>query len=156
MRGCFSLKKKLFARRRARQCKAVLNGSLPTSVWHLCPESLSEHFVNLANKRWVAGDVWYQEEWSDSDLRLLPKPGKATKLPRNLRQSRLQDPGEKCVVRIPRVRLLCRIDISLQRHPQYAYIPRKSIDQAVSTVSEHCYVMRDALLRCGADDGLIM
>ena len=87
----------------------------------------------------------YPSEVVDCDLRLLPKPNKPTRLPKDLRPLGLQDPSAKLLAVVLRTRLLLIVQERLRRIPQYAYCPQKAIDQAIARVAQHCHRVREVV-----------
>ena len=88
-------------------------------------------------------------EVTDCSLVLLPKPGKTTKLPRDLRPLGIQDPTSKIIAGILRDRLVAQVGHVLDDYPQFAYCKGKSIDEGISRVAQFCKNVRSRL-RAGA------
>ena len=125
--------------------KAIPTDSAPVAAWKACSAVLSDRLSQLANSHWGQGVLWYPHTWADSHLALILKPRKMTKRPKDLRPLGIQDPGGKCMARILKERLLAEIGQTLQDIPQYAYIPGKSIDQAIARVASHCSRIKSRL-----------
>ena len=90
--------------------KSQTGKAVPTdAAWKACSAMLSDRLSQLANSHWGQGALWYPHTWADSHLALIPKPGKMTKRPKDLRPLGIQDPGGKCVARILKERLLAEI-----------------------------------------------
>ena len=133
------------ARMKSQTGKAVPTDSAPVAAWKACSAMLSDRLSQLANSHWRQGALWYPHTWADSHLALIPKPGKMTKRPKDLRPLGVQGPGGKCMARILKERLLAEIGQTLQDVPQYAYIPGKPIGQAIARVASHCSRIRSRL-----------
>ena len=80
-------------------------------------------------------------------LALLPKPGRPSKRPQDLRPLGLQDPASKVYACLLRDKLEPYLLPWLSDKPQYAYIPGRSIDEAVLRACRNCDVIRDTLRR---------
>ena len=129
--------------------KAVPVTSLPVEVWQAC----SEIFADCVSVTYAA-DVATEpsalsSEITDCSLVLLPKPGKATKLPRDLRPLGIQDPTSKIIAGILRDRLVAQVGHVLAAYPQFAYCKGKSIDEGICRVAQFCKNVRSRL-RAGA------
>ena len=72
--------------------KSVPDGSLPAELWRLCPDAFAK-FLHAQIGRGVEGCL--PPEVSECQLSLLPKPGKRSRLPKDLRPLGIQDPGAK-------------------------------------------------------------
>ncbi|CAE7225383.1 unnamed protein product [Symbiodinium microadriaticum] len=124
--------------------KAVPASSVPTEIWQLCPAEYACKLESLLATRSRTGAP-VPPEVSHCELSLLPKPGKDTRRLRDLRPLGLQDPSSKIYALALRGRLMEYIQPLLDEIPQYAYIPGKSIDQAIVRVAQHCTAIRSRL-----------
>ena len=125
--------------------KAVPVTSLPVEVWQAC----SETFAGCVSVTYAA-DVATEpsalsSEITDCSLVLLPKPGRATKLPRDLRPLGIQDPTSKIIAGILRDRLVIQVGHVLAEYPQFAYCKGKSIDEGICRVAQFCKNVRSRL-----------
>ena len=75
-------------------------------------------------------------EWADCELLLIPKPGKVSKRPKDLRLG-LQDPGGKSIATALKDRLLPMVWDALWSTPQYAYVTNRAIDEAIYTLPKN-------------------
>ena len=121
--------------------KAVPPSSLPAEMWKLCPEECSAWLSAILECS--IADHSLPSEMADCTLSLLPKPGRTTRLPKDLRPLGLQDQSSKIVAIVLRARLLAIVRERLDTVPQYAYCPQKAIDQAISRVARHCRTIRE-------------
>ena len=100
--------------------KAIPSTSLPVEVWQACPDI----FADCVARSYVEGVATepscLPSEITDCSLVLLPKPGKTSKLPGDLRPLGIQDPTSKVVARIVRDQLATYVGAILDANPQYA------------------------------------
>ena len=83
--------------------KAVPPNSLPAEMWKLCPEECAAWLSAILERSTAANTL--PPEVADCTLSLLPKPGRTTRLPKDLRPLGLQDPSSKIVAIVLRTRL---------------------------------------------------
>ena len=124
--------------------KAVPASSVPAEIWQLCPTEYACKLSGLLQTCAQAGAP-VPPEVSHCELSLLPKPGKDTRRPCDLRPLGLQGPSSKIYALAVRGRLMEYIQPLLDRVPQYAYVPGKNIDQAIVRVAKHCAAIRHRL-----------
>ena len=124
--------------------KAVPDGSLPAELWKLSPDSFAE-FLHSELCASIENSHSYPPEISECTLSLMPKPGKSSKLPKDLRPLGLQDPSAKIFAAVLKHKIMEQAGPALHRCPQYAYSKGKAIDEAILRVSEHCRKIRDSL-----------
>ena len=98
--------------------KSVPDGSLPAELWRLCPDVFAK-FLHAQIGRGVEGCL--SPEVSECQLSLLPKPGKRSRLPKDLRPLGIQDPGAKIFATVLKHRVMVQAMPVLQQCPQYAY-----------------------------------
>ena len=122
--------------------KAVPKASMPADVWKLTSSTMSAHFTQILHTC-QHQKLQLPAEIADCELSLLPKPGKVSRRPQDLRPLGLQNPSAKVYAIILRNRLLEVVHRRLLLSTQYAYCPGKSIDQAISRVAQHCYLVRE-------------
>ena len=126
--------------------KAVPVQSPAAEVWQTSPKPFADYFVqHLAHCR--AQRKPLPVEATDCQLALLPKPGRPSKRPQDLRPLGLQDPCSKILACVLRERLAPYIIPWMDGKPQYAYIPGKSIDEAILRVCRVCDSIKDLLHR---------
>ena len=126
--------------------KAVPVQSPAAEVWQTSPKPFAESFVqHLAHCR--AQHKPLPVEATDCQLALLPKPGRPSKRPQDLRPLGLQDPCSKILACVLREKLTPYIIPWMDGKPQFAYIPGRSIDEAVLRVCRVCDSIKDLLQR---------
>ena len=117
--------------------KAVPSQSPAAEVWQTSPKPFAEFFVkHLAHCR--AQHQPLPAETTDCQLALLPKPGRPSKRPQDLRPLGLQDPCSKILACVLRDKLVPYIIPWMDSKPQFAYIPGRSIDEAILRVCRVC------------------
>ena len=126
--------------------KAVPTTSLPADVWKLCSEGFATRCQQIINEGCNEG-FQFPSEATDCLLSLLPKPGRPSRRPKDLRPLGLQDPCSKVLAIALKARLLPKVSSFIANRPQYAYCPNKAIDEAISRVASHCSRVRERLRR---------
>ena len=121
--------------------KSVPDGSLPAEVWQLCPEAFSV-YLHGELRASIAHSHAYPPEISECSLSLLPKPGKSSRLPKDLRPLGLQDPSARIFATVLKHKVMEQAGPALLRCPQYACSKGKAIDEAILRVGEHCRHIR--------------
>ncbi|CAE7797071.1 unnamed protein product [Symbiodinium sp. CCMP2592] len=124
--------------------KAVPSSSLPADVWKMAPVELSNLCMGIFNRSSTEGNR-FPSETTDCQLTLLPKPGKQSRRPKDLRPLGIQDPSSKVLANVLKARVLEEIGPFLLERPQFAYCPGKAIDGALSRVAAHCTRVRERL-----------
>ena len=89
----------------------------------------------------------FPPETTHCSLSLLPKPGKTSRRPCDLRPLGLQDPSSKVLANALKARVLAEAGEFLGTKPQFAYCPGKAIDGAISRVAQHCARIRHRIRR---------
>ena len=125
--------------------KAVPSNSLPVEVWQACPDIFADCVARSYEDGVATEPSRLPGEITDCSLVLLPKPGKTTKLPGDLRPLGVQDPTSKVVARIVRDQLATYVGDILDANPQYAYCKGKAIDEGISRVAQFCKTVRGRL-----------
>ena len=82
--------------------------------------------------------------WSDCHLCLIPKPHKKSMLPRDLRPLGIQEVTGKIVISAVRDQLRDLVHGITAQFPQFAYMQGRGTDAAISRVSTHCRLVREA------------
>ena len=95
--------------------------------------------------RGVSTEPSRHSELTDCNLVLMPKPGKSSKLPSDLRPLGIQGPTSKIVAGALRARLEAEVEVLLGSMPQYAYSKGKSIDEYICRVGGFCKEVRARL-----------
>ena len=96
--------------------------SLPVEVWQACTDVLTASVAADFRRSVSTLPSSLPGEMTDCTLVLMPKPGKASKLPKDLRPLGIQDPMSKVVSKALRDQLEVQVSGLLASLPQYAYI----------------------------------
>ena len=124
--------------------KAVPVHSPPAEVWQTAPKPLAQYFAqHLQHCRERQQPL--PAETTDCQLALLPKPGRPSRRPKDLRPLGLQDPCSKILACILRDKLVTHIVPWMIDKPQYAYLPGRSIDAAILRVCKVCDTIKARL-----------
>ena len=124
--------------------KAVPADTPPAEVWQLCPETAAAFFVRVLDHACTESRR-LPARMSDCSLLLLPKPGKTSRLPTDLRPLGLQDPSSKVLASALKSKIQAIVLPWLSSHKQFAYCSGKAIDEAISRASGHCRQVRELL-----------
>ena len=117
--------------------KAVPAGSPLAEVWQISPGPLSRYLTrHLQYCRLQRQPL--PAETTDCQLALLPKPGRPTRRPQDLRPLGLQDPSSKILACTLREKIAHYVVPWLSDKPQFAYVPGRSIDEAILRVCANC------------------
>ena len=124
--------------------KAVPTGSVPADVWGVCPQLFAERYCRILNQGCSQG-FRLPSEATDCALSLLPKPGRSSRRPGDLRPLGLQDPSSKVLALALKDRLMPYVADFISSRPQFAYCPHKAIDDAICRVAGHCSRVRERI-----------
>ena len=120
-----------------KSCKAVPSRSPIAEIWKICPgpfsRYLTQHIQYCRTQRQPL-----PAETTDCQLALLPKPGRPSRRPCDLRPLGLQDPSSKILACTLRDKIAPYVVPWLSDKPQFAYVPGKSIDEAILRVCQNC------------------
>ena len=122
--------------------KATAPRSAPAPCWIVAPEQIAEKLWFSLQAWWSQLPIYIPQSWRDATLFLMPKPGKPSTRPNQLRPLALQDPLGKAVLGI--VAKIARDQClhQLCRRPQFAYLPKRGVLDAISRVVNHCRLVR--------------
>ena len=84
--------------------KSVLPGCPPAELWQLCPSDSADFFQGVL-RRACDNPGALPARMTDCELSLLPKPGKTSRFPKDLRPLGLQDPSSSKVLASAPLRL---------------------------------------------------
>ena len=118
--------------------KAVPKGAAPSSSWKACSEVLAGAITEIANSC-LAGNEALPPH---CQLALLRRPNKSAKRPESLRPLGLQDAASKAFSRMVKCRLYEQVESTLQRFPQFPYLPHRTTMDAIHRVVQHCRAVR--------------
>ena len=82
------------------------------------------------------------KDWSSGTLAFLPKPGKSSTSPADLRPIALLEPTGKSLMRIVAKEMMNEAWPSMHGFPQFAYVPGRGCDDAIERVLAHCSTVR--------------
>ena len=125
--------------------QAAIADLLPVEVWQSCPDIFTQRVAADFQRGVSTLPSRLPSEMTDCTLVLMPKPGKASKLPKDLRPLGIQDPLSKVVAKALRDQLEVQVTGLLASLPQYAYIKGKAIDECICRVVSFCSSVRCAI-----------
>ena len=130
--------------------KAVPDGSAPAAAWKLCasevPGSISDFLQAHSPSKPLPGGI------VDADLCLIPKPGKPSDKPQNLRPLGILRPDAKGIAGAAREMLTPATQEYMRDVPQFAYLPGRGLADAHSRLVRHLREVRQ-LWRCLRQQG---
>ena len=109
--------------------KAVPAHYSPAILWQTTSDILADTLT--AADLFSPGPVWFEPEWTEAHLALLPKPNKAPTTPGALRPISLLDPVSKALGVILARRLQPYTEAYLASAPQFAYLEGRATGSAV-------------------------
>ncbi|CAE7365546.1 unnamed protein product [Symbiodinium sp. KB8] len=125
--------------------KAKPSTSAPAAIWKLASAQVTPHLCKQFSAVLVAGATELPAEWSQSELVLLPKPGKSLTSPSQLRPINLLPLQAKVLGAVLAMRLQEYAQWFLWEVPQYAYLQGRSLGQALERVAGQCAAIRSKL-----------
>ena len=124
---------------RIQAAKAMPPDSAPSPLWKLASSEAVPILTQQFNFYLTAGATSIPEPWCRSELALLPKPGKSLCHPDQLRPINLLPLQAKLLGSIIAMRRLVEHATRyLADTHQYAYLPDRSLGQALERVTSHC------------------
>ena len=125
--------------------KAMPSSSAPAAIWKLASDQVTPLLCQQFSKVLVAGATGLPQEWSTSELVLLPKPGKSLTSPSQLRPINLLPLQAKVLGAMLATRLQEYAQSFLKEVPQFAYLQGRSLGQALERVASQCASIRSKL-----------
>eukprot|EP00435_Cladocopium_sp_Y103_P001309 s3830_g1.t1 len=125
--------------------KSVAPGCVPGVVWRHFAPVLAPELYHWLTFWWSQSPPYIPSSWKDSWLVFIPKPGKLTSSPGNLRPLSLQEPLGKCVMGLLTVCLQNEVHSHLTYIPQFAYVSQRSALDAIRRVALHCATIRQRM-----------
>ena len=122
---------------------AVPPGCAPTAAWKAVSDQAIPWLQSCAMHA-LRTSLNIPTIWSDSWLTLIPKPHRMSRLPGDLRPLGIQEVTGKLVIASIRDQLRDLVHDLTAQYPQYAYMCGRGTDAAISRVSEHCRLIREA------------
>ena len=123
--------------------KAVPAHYSPAILWQITSDILADTLT--AADLFSPGPVWFEPEWTEAHLALLPKPNKAPTSPGALRPISLLDPVSKAPGVILARRLQPYTEAYLASAPQFAYLAGRATGSAIGRIISHCQCVRNLL-----------
>ncbi|CAE7801270.1 Pol [Symbiodinium sp. CCMP2592] len=124
--------------RRLAPGKAMPSSSAPAAVWKALQLRLVPLVTQQFNHVCQPGTLILPRAWCISELVLLPKPGKALTSVDQLRPICLLAPMAKLLAATLADRLRPHASSYLTDISQFAYLPHRSLQQALERVASHC------------------
>lgn len=125
--------------------KAVARPCAPGTVWKSLASILTPALYSLLETWWVGDNPfiphWFKAGW----MLLIPKPNKPPVHPSALRPLALQEPLGKALVGLLAAKAQDAVLPQLVTWPIWAYMPRRSTQDALLRVVLHCKAVRDLL-----------
>ncbi|CAE7220363.1 unnamed protein product [Symbiodinium sp. CCMP2592] len=135
----------LAAMHRLQAGKAMPHKSAPAALWKHFSQEVAPILSAQFNLYLAPGTTSLPRSWCISDLILIPKPGKAMKTPGDLRPLSLLSLPAKALASVVASRLQEYVIRYLREVPQFAYVPGRTLAQALERVFAHCAAVRVAL-----------
>ena len=128
--------------KQARLCQGVV----PAALWEHFSHEVTPILAAQLNLYLVPGAASLPMTWSISDLVLIPKPGKNMKSPGDLRPLAALPSSEGAgVCGCSKTTLQEYAVRYLEDIPQFAYVPARTLAQALERVFSHCAAVRTML-----------
>ena len=121
--------------------------SAPAAVWKALQTRLTPLITQQFNLVMQPGRLRLPRTWCVSELVLLPKPGKALTNVSQLRPICLLPPMAKILAAALADKLRPYASQYLYAIGQFAYIPHRSLSQALERVTSHCAEVRALLAK---------
>ena len=123
--------------------KALSPDCAPAPIWHAAASSAAEYLQPYLESCSSHGNL--PTCWSGGVLTFLNKPGKSGRTPAELRPIALLEPSGKMVMGLLASSLLQSVSDRLFRLPQFAYLPGRGGEEAISRMRQHCFNVREFL-----------
>ena len=128
--------------------KAVPKGQASIQTWKLHSSEVAPVLQQVARNTVCSSTPCIPVEWSQVQLAWLPKPGKSTADPANLRTIGLMGGDTKAWLYILKKHANPFVQEALQDVPQYAYRAQASTADPLLRASQHCQQVRKMLDGC--------
>ncbi|CAE7801944.1 Crnkl1 [Symbiodinium sp. CCMP2592] len=130
------------ALQRLRPGKVLPSSSAPAALWKFFAPEVVEVLHRQFQAHLSAGTTSLPLEWNLSELVLLPKAGKTLRSPAHLRPICLLPLQAKVLAAVLAGRLQPFAVDYLHEVPQFAYVPHRTLQQALDRVLSHCAAVR--------------
>jgi len=121
--------------------KAVPKGAAPAATWKQCADEVAGALTAYFQDTTPAAGL--DEGLLNADLCLIPKPGKASDKPSQLRPLGILRPDAKGLAGTAKELLQPLITPYMLPLPQFAYLPQRGLSDAQSRVVQHLREVRD-------------
>ncbi|CAE7584044.1 unnamed protein product [Symbiodinium sp. CCMP2592] len=135
----------LAALQRLQAGKAMPDKSAPAALWKHFSQEVAPILSAQFNLYLAPGATGLPQSWCISDLVLIPKPGKTMKTPGDLSPLSLLSLPAKALASVVASRLQEYAVRYLREVPQFAYVPGRTLAQALERVFADCAAVRVAL-----------
>ena len=125
--------------------KALPRGQAPAALWKAAAPVLEHKVCEAFNEVLKPGPLQFPDSWNKAFLTLVPKPGKPPTKAENLRPISLLPALPKLLARIAAERLKPYLLSALASTPQFAYVARRRVEDALDRVTSHCRSVRERL-----------
>ena len=122
--------------------RSVASPFLPAIVWKSAPRELAMYVMQLLCAWWSTSPPFIPQEWRDAWLFFLPKPGKPSTHPSQLRPISLMEPVGKLVLGLLADQLKQFHFPRLSAEPHFGFLPKRGALDAVTRVAAHCNLVR--------------
>ena len=126
--------------------KSVAQPFLPGVVWKSAPMDVALFLFQLLNHWWSHSPPTIPQNWKDSWLFFLPKPGKPNTHPDQLRPISLMEPLGKLVMGLLATKIRDHVFPVVCSTPQFGFLPHRAATDAILRVATHSRCIR-ALVR---------
>ena len=123
--------------------KSVAMPYLPAVIWRGNPAMMATYLHSLLNQWWNVYPPVIPQEWKDSWVYFIPKPGKACNRPDQLRPISLMEPLGKLVMGLITNCLKQHLARTLCQGPHFGFLPLRAATDAISRVARHCALIRN-------------
>ena len=123
--------------------KSVAMPFLPAIVWKGNPQLVATYLHQLLTQWWNVYPPIIPQEWKDSWVYFIPKPGKACNRPDQLRPISLMETLGKLVMGLVTDCLKRHLTRTLCQGPHFGFLPMRAATDAICRVSRHCALIRE-------------
>ena len=122
--------------------KSVAFPFLPAIIWKSNPVGLATFLHGLLTTWWNQSPPHIPKSWKNAWLYFLPKPGKPSTSPSQLRPLSLMEPLGKLVMGLLADQLKSQLRPRLQKDPHFGFLPQRGATDAIARVAAHCRQVR--------------
>ena len=122
--------------------KSVAQPFLPGIVWKSAPYHVASFLFQHLQNWWTQSPPTIPQNWKDSWLFFLPKPGKPNTHPDQLRPISLMEPLGKLVMGLLANKIRDHVFPLLCQTPQFGFLPYRAATDAILRVANHSRCIR--------------